>query len=144
VRLTPIIERLQQRAPQFKLIGGSAQLQSLSDNLPAIPALFVAPSNEAPEASPWINGPLIEQRVVVQFATLIACQNMDDVTGEAALLTLEDLREAVRDALMGWSPLPEFDNIEWSGGDFLSFDTNMVLWWADRYRTAYTERKVTQ
>lgn len=138
MNLTPIIDRLRDEVPALKIVGGAAQFERALGGLTALPGAFVLPASEVASESPFMDG-TVEQRVSAEFAVVIAARNLADDEGAAAVEALEPVRVAIRSALLGWKVSADLDSAEFRGGDFLAFD-NGVLWWSDRYGTAFTLR----
>lgn len=140
MNLTPIIDRIRDEVPALKLVGGAAQFERALGGLTALPAAFILPAAEAAEPSPFMDQ-LVQQQVGAEFSVLVAARNLADDEGAAAVEALEPVRVAIRAALLGWPPTDEHDSCEFRAGELVAFD-NGVLWWQDRYSTAFLIRSV--
>ncbi len=140
MNLAPIAMRLQDEVPALKLTGGAAEFERATQQLAAMPAAFVLPASETGEASPFMSQ-IVQQNVLLQFVVLIAVRNLSDDDGTAAVESLDPIRNAVRDALLNWTPEGAEQGCEFRAGAMLRF-SNGVLWWQDTYATAYIIRSV--
>jgi hypothetical protein len=138
VNLIPVIARLRDAVPILLLVGGAAKFEQALAGLTTLPAAFVLPATETGGPSPYMDQ-TVEQAIAAEFAVLIAVRNLADDEGEAAVGSLQPVREAVRQALLNWAPAIDYDGCEFRAGELLAFD-NGVLWWTDRYGTAYLIR----
>lgn len=140
MNLEPIIERIRDECPVFKLVSGAADFARLSGALTTVPAAFVLPAAESAEPSPFGNQ-LVQQEVRDDFVVVIAARNLADATGLAANETLQPLRDVLFDALLAWVPAEDYANIEFRRGEFSAFD-NDILWWADTFLTGHMIRSI--
>lgn len=137
--MTPlIVERLRLEVPRLRLVGGAAQLARARDGVTTLPAAFVLPAAETGEGNQFGNQ-IVQQRVTGDFVVLLAVRNLADGEGAAALESLKPVRDAVREALLGWQPRADADNLEFVRGDLIDFPDDL-LWWGDTYRTAFDIR----
>lgn len=136
--IAQVIARLQSQCPVLKMVGGASSLERAMAGLPAFPAAFVMPIKETADESPFMDQ-LTQQRVLTQFVVVLAVRNLADDEGVAAAGTLWEVRERVRDALLGWTPDAAESNIEFVGGELSAFE-NGFLWWEESYRTIQTYR----
>lgn len=137
MNVAPVVDRLAEQVPTLRLVGGAAQFERALQGLTAMPAAFVLPARESASEGEFMSQ-LVQQQVTAEFAVVIACRNLADSEGAAALEALDPIRVAVRDALLGWAPA-DHDGCEYVAGEFAEF-ANGVLWWTDTYRTAYLIR----
>jgi hypothetical protein len=138
VNLAPIIEQLRVCVPALRLVGGAAQFERAAGALTTLPAAFVLPTKESAAESAFMDQ-LVEQLVNAEFVVVVAVRNLTDDEGAAAVESLEPVRTAVRDALLGWQPAANAHGCEYASGEIFEFG-NGVLWWQDTYRTAYLIR----
>lgn len=131
-----IINRLKAEARALKLVGGAADFASASETSPrAHPAAYVLPLHERTRGDEEI-GCGITQVVEATFGVAIAIVNVSDAKGGAAAADLDAIRQAVREALLGWAPDGSEDGFEYAGGALLGFVGN-ALWWQDAYSILY-------
>jgi hypothetical protein len=141
VKLNSIMARLVDEVPSFRLVGGAAEFERAANALAALPAAFVLPATDTAEENNFM-GQLVQQKVTLRFAVLIAARNLADDEGAAAVESLEPLRAAVRDALLNWRPDGADDGCEYANGSLVAF-TNGTLWWQDFFTTTYIIRSAT-
>lgn len=123
----------EQAAGSFAFIGTVADLDAALAGLPrAAPAAYVlllAESAEDPDLAS-----LHHQRLRLEFAVVIVCQNLRDATGAAASADLQARRLQVRAALMGWVPdAANGETVAYTAGRLLAFRDQLV-WWTDEFR----------
>lgn len=115
----------------LKTIGGSADLDAAMEGTVSVPSLYVMPLAESADANILIGANA--QRITQAFGVVLVVANRRDATGKAALQDLAALRTPLRDALVGWAPVPENgEQIQYSAGRLLKFDDGR-LWWADDF-----------
>lgn len=129
MRLLPYINRLKSEvAPLNNRVEPAKSLVALPDNEinNDLPICFVYTMEESSGENQTING--ISQEASKTFAVMYACQN---AAGESE--HLEDLRDAVKAALLGWTP--DEDNISpisYERGKILD-TSKRVIWWIDYF-----------
>lgn len=138
--LAPIIERLRGEVSALRFVGGAADLPAATEELKQTPAAFVIPLTDAATRNADATGS-VTQQITARFGVLLAAQNLRDARGEAALTTLEPLRLAVREALVGWVPAGFEDPCEIVAGRIMSL-SDRVLWWQDDFLSMFIYRKV--
>ena len=138
MNLDTVIARLESECLALKLVGGSANFEQAVAALATFPAAFVLPAKEAGAPNEWASQ-VVEQRVQVDFAVVLAVRDLTDSQGSKAHDALFPVRGPVRDALLNWTPDGCEEGISFVSGDLMAFD-NGVLWWADTYRTGYMIR----
>lgn len=138
---TPWIARLKALAPLLKQrVDGAAEFAAVKrDSVPRTPCAWVIPGSETGGSNDLDNA--YSQEVVEEFVVVTAIRNVRDGTGEAAHDDLTAVRREQKQALINWQPDEEHAPAEYKGGRLLMFG-NGLLYWADRYRTAYEERRV--
>lgn len=129
MRIRPIITQLETAttADFFKAIEAASSInlvESISANCPSV---YVHPVSENPQTSQLITG--VHQDVEERFAVLIAAQNI-----QAASEPLEDARDEIKTALVGFQPSADHDYIEFVSGEVVDVDKG-VIWWRDIYKT---------
>ncbi|WP_421793514.1 phage tail terminator protein [Hydrocarboniphaga effusa] len=130
MRLGPIKARLIEQVPEFKTIAGAPTLAMAmkTGNFTHSAYIFISKVNA--EANGLVNK--ISQRVPVEVSVAYWVRNVSDSTGEAALDDVEDLRLAVLEALLGWTPAEQIEPFLYRGGSVVSSQFGAVLW-ADQY-----------
>jgi len=121
-------------------VAGAADLAALLGGaIRATPAAWVVPLAESGGANELIGA--LHQQLTVTVGVVVACRNVADATGDAAIAELTDLRRAVREALLNWTPadLPGGEPFRFLRGGLLSF-ANAIVWWQDQFQVRYTLR----
>ena len=126
-----IIVRLK-TAPVLKLVAGAADFSAASKSRPkALPAAYVLPLSERVLHNDGL-GDDVTQVVEATYGIALALSNVSDAKGGAAAIDLDTLRDAVREALLGWCPAGCEDTFSYAAGALLGF-ANQVIWWQDAY-----------
>lgn len=128
MKLNLLIQALRQRCPSFQnRVAGAAEFKRLPENstLP-VPAAFVIPLDDEPE----INRSQTGYRQIIRdvFAVVVVLSNVADERGQAAGTALHDIRAELFRALLGWNPEPEYDGIEYEGGQLLGMDRSRLFY----------------
>ena len=98
----------------------------------ATPGAFVVPLSDLPAQDEAFTGQTL-QRVLSKYSVVLVVDNKRDSTGGAASDELEQLRQAVRTALLGWMP-PGFEAPLTAGpGNLIDLDNGRV-WWGDEFQ----------
>jgi hypothetical protein len=132
MRILPVIARLKaQSALLDNRVEPAQSVTALSDDEIAsdLPIAFVYPAKENAFESNTVG--ITSQRVPKRFCVLIAAANSDGVDEP-----LEDVRDQIKAALIGWPPSSTHGEIEFVEGDVIEVSTR-VIWWRDTY-TTYT------
>ena len=132
--LTPILVQLRSQVPSgtFRQIGGAIELDAAIQAAPVTPCVYVMPLADQPD-DPFLAS-ATDQFVRRTFSAVICVSNRADATGGTADTELQGKRQAVRAALLGWTPEADpGDPISYRGGRLLRFEDGR-LWWADEYQ----------
>lgn len=135
-----IIARLKAQVTALKIVAGAADFAAAAPEVKQTPSAFVLELANRPTGNALATI-AVSQENTVRFGVVIAVQNLRDPRGEKAHTDLRTLRESVMTALLGWQPDPDYDVVEYAGGQLLQLD-NLVLWWQDDYLTRILERSV--
>lgn len=126
-------------AGPFRLIEGALELEALTDKPPAqTPALYLLPLSEIGGDNNRANA--VSQRVALVFGTVLVLRRHGDAAGAAKLDALAPLRQAVRDALLGWTPDQHHDVVTFHSGRLADMG-NGAVWWLDAWQTSTHYRK---
>lgn len=134
----------------LKLVEQVVQIQPDNSLLKSVyPVAYVLPSADVAGANNLLNA--VSQEITATFAVFIAVRALKH-EGASVRQGLQEVREEVMGALLGWT-LGEYDEptgvwtpdgrytpIEYVRGRAVSM-TDMVMWWADEYRTRFEVRK---
>lgn len=103
--LAAAIERLHAQVPTLRLVGTAADLRTALDAKPnATPAAFVLKEESSRPAAGASNGVLV-QMCSVSVQVVLMVQNVRlGAAGEGARQQMDSLIQAVRGALLKWSP----------------------------------------
>lgn len=133
MRLGPVIARLAAQCPGLRHVEGAAEYAQLVDAVLDPPCAYVLALAEDAGSNGLANA--VSQRITVRFGVLLCVRSLADATGAAGVEVLEDLRDEVRAALLGWAPA-DAEPIEYAGGALLDV-VDGELWWQDGWRTAH-------
>lgn len=128
MKLGPIIVRLRAQVAAFSdRVGGATELAVAAEDSKelAVPHAFVYRLNDAPETSDEIGAGT--QAMDESFGVLVAVSNTGDVRGAGADDALDTLRDAILDALKGWSPDGDHQEFEYRG--FETVELNRARVW---------------
>ena len=128
MNLTAVIEHLRERAPIFaQRVAGAALFGSLPEvsNL-QMPAAYVVPLDENPDQQQSSNS--YRQTVEDSFAVVVVLSNVADERGQGAISSVHDIRKILFQALVGWEPGEEYDQIEYDGGALLQMDRERLYY----------------
>lgn len=138
MKLAPIIAQL--RPLGFKTLGGAMEFAALRTAPGRLPAAYVVPESDDAAANRYASG-AVDQRVTETWSIVVVLDAARRAGAEAISEELEDWRQAICAALIGWTH-PEASNVtEYAGGRLLSAD-GTTLAWALRFRAPYHLRKV--
>lgn len=122
MNISLIIDAMRVRCASFGgRVAGAAEYTNLPKNAALItPCAFVLPLDDAPEAQRSENA--YRQLVRESFAVVVALDNTADPRGQAAATSLHALRAELWRGLLGWKPEPDYNGIEYEGGQLLDMD----------------------
>lgn len=94
-----------------------------------IPALYVYPGDDDSEDAGFDGqvGSMVTQTANVA----IVCSITD----------FEDLKKAVRQALIGWSEGAVYTDLEWQSGSNMGFSKGNIVWWQEVFINQYQIRE---
>lgn len=135
MRMAAVVTRLLDQCPDVRQV-----LSALSATVPAsYPAAYVLPIAERAAPNEWEG--THRQRVEARFGVEIMVNHVAQAaSGGPAQDGLEDVREAVLAALVGWSPGDAFEPIDFAGGRLVAFQAGRAVW-RDEFTTAYLKEK---
>lgn len=120
--------RIQQQAGRlFAKVGEVADLAALEALPRVFPVAYVLPGSESGEPAPQIRQQTQAHAVVVEvvYVTRVA----GDASGARAVAGLHPLREAVQDAIVGWTPPESGGNrIQFVRGALTSAEDGVIVW----------------
>jgi hypothetical protein len=125
----------------LKAIGKAGDIDTAmkqSRGAPVTPAAFVVPIGDTAQPN-RLATIAVSQMVTMTFGVVLAVRDVSDAKGGKATATLEDVRDAVRGRLVGWSPSPADDLVELVSGGLVVLIAGTV-WWLERYRTGFQLR----
>lgn len=140
--LAEIVARLDASVADLKTVQGAAEFAALRGEAPPRerqPAAYVLPLVDAAGRNDLVNA--IRQNVVARFGVVLALGNLRDPHGATASVAIEGVRDAVRDALLGWAPTAEHDPVVYAGGRMVGLKDG-VVWWQDDFTTAFSVSSV--
>lgn len=103
-------QRLREQVAALRLVGNAADLSTaLSAQPKAVPAAFVLRSERGERPKGFTSGTLV-QNINVSLQVVLWVRNYARAgTGSGARGEMDAVQQAVRQALVGWSPAPQFD-----------------------------------
>ncbi len=136
----PWIDRLKSEASQLNgRVEGAVEFAAVKkESTQQTPRSWVVPARETASPSDLENA--TSQNTREEFLVITAVRNVRDGTGKAAHDELREIRREQKDALIGWELDEDHEPVEFIDGRPVLF-SNGVIWWIDRYRTAYEERR---
>ncbi len=118
--------------PVLREIGGAAAYVAI-DTLPPLhlmPAAYIVPLAETAQPR---QADALPQVVQLTFGIILAvAAERADPTGGHAVIRIEPVRQALRDALMGWTAPGAETACAYAGGDLLRVEAD-GLWWQDSF-----------
>lgn len=119
-------------------VGDAADLAAIKRETMKYPSAYVVPLADKGGPNDLDTG-LVEQRREPRIGVVMVVRNVRATKGATALSDVETLRQAIDDALLGWSPEAKYDPMLFASGKLLSME-NGVMFWQDEYTTAYLRR----
>lgn len=136
----PWIARLKAQVPQFAGVGGAADLAAaINQANPRTPWAYVVPLRMSAGAN-QVTVAGVTQRVTEQVGIVIAVRNVATASGKRSLDALLPLREAMQQALIGWTQDENHEEVIFVRGQLVDF-SNRVLWWQDEFSASYYIRR---
>jgi len=124
MRVLAVAERLRAECPALKQVLAALSAAAAPK---AYPAAYVLPLAE--RAAPNEFGGAHLQKVTARVAVELMVKHAgQEAGGAAASESLEDLRDSVLGALLGWSPGAGFDTFDFASGRLVSIDPGFVVW----------------
>ncbi len=123
----------------FREIAGAADLRSLLKSRVAQNGCYVFRLRNRAGQNQLDNG--TSQRVVESYAVVVVTTNRRDERGGDSSDANEALCQQVDAALLGWTPDPDAEPMEYGGGQLVSMQ-NGSFYWQEVYTTARYRRAV--
>lgn len=135
--LTAVIDHLKSHVPALKLVGTLSEIDT--ETVPAqVPAAFVLPIRDA--ATPARIAAGAHRQELTEICGVLLCVSRP--SGPArAVLDLEDLKELVRQALIGWQPSGSSGGdgttaCDYVSGALVDAKPGGIVWWLLQFSTA--------
>lgn len=135
MRILPIIAHLKAECPLLvNRVEPAKSLTALSDDeiKTGLPIAFVYATKESGTADGLIGQ--TTQHLHKLFSVIIAAKNADDSSE-----FIEDVRDQIEHALIGYQPDSKHQPIEFVGGEIVNV-TSSIVWWKDTYKTSTYNR----
>ena len=131
---TEIVDRLRaQSMPPLAMVEAAASVAAALDRPPeATPAAYVLWQDDDPAANRLANA--VRQTVDSNWAVMVAMRNVSDGRGAAAAADLDDVKTAVRTALLGWQAPSASGVFIYLAGGFAGTDDSHA-WFQLSYQT---------
>lgn len=129
-----VIARLEDTCmPPLLIVEGALDLAALLD-APQVktPAAFVLPVSERADPNSLANSH--SQRVFCRVGVALALKLPNTTTGRGGAAALQQMRNTVVTALLGWPPSPDHAGLSFVQGALVDLKKGMV-WWMDVYQT---------
>ena len=125
--------RIRDQVKALRHVGSSVDIDALLGNTAGIPvpAAVVVHIADQPHGASEFTGRQIQQ-VTSRFAVVFVLDNRRGALGAEANPALEQLRKAVRRALLGWAPEEAVGPLQAGPGSHIDF-VNARLWWGVEY-----------
>ncbi len=134
MRILPILQRLKDNV---ELLDGRVEQAKSLTSLPdseiktGLPIAFVYSSSDSSPGLVAFNS--AGQKVDVEFTVIIASRPVDIDNGTEAM---EDIRDEIKAALIGWDITPGGKAVGFVSGSVLDVSSKIV-WWADTYNASF-------
>ena len=112
----------------LRLVDGAVEYAALDAPPPLakMPAAYVVPLTSTPSDSNLVNA--VRQRVEETIGVVLLASRLSDPRGAAAAITVDGAKDAVRAALVGWTPEPGWEPVLMGPAALLDFDQGVVAW----------------
>lgn len=110
-------------------VGTAAEFAALQDNLPQpheLPAAYVVPTSDVGGKREDVT--TFTQLIDVTVGVILIVPAQGDRRGAAALEDIETVKNAVRDALVGWRPATAFTDVVFVRGALGGFPKRVIIW----------------
>ncbi|HFI3042877.1 TPA: hypothetical protein ACGP0M_003536 [Escherichia coli] len=132
MKLTPVIAALRARCPYFEnRVAGAAQFKNLPEvGKLRLPAAYVVPGDDSPgenksQTDYW-------QELKEGFSVVVILSNGRDERGQfASYDVVDDVRQMLFKALLGWNPEACGNPITYDGGTLLDLDRHELIYQFD-------------
>ena len=133
--ISEVITRIktQTDSTMLRTLGGALDYAKLK-SIPETPCAFIMPVHETAKNNAVAVG-TVRQAVNEQFGVILGLSANHESDGQQAENEIRSVRNAIKAALHGWQPTPNYNPITFVQGDLLDF-TDGVVWWQDIYATA--------
>lgn len=133
-----ILERLMEPGTKFRICGGAGDLADVTDQPPALPAVYAYVASEKSEPNERVNALL--QRTAVTVSIVIVTGNLSGLNNASAASDLENLKRYVRDQLLGFVPAGTKTPLEHVEGE-MQQALGGTVWFEDVFAGAYYQEK---
>ncbi|EJN7605160.1 TPA: phage tail terminator protein, partial [Escherichia coli] len=132
MKLTPVIAALRARCPYFEnRVAGAAQFKNLPEvGKLRLPAAYVVPGDDSPgenksQTDYW-------QELKEGFSVVVILSNGRDERGQfASYDVVDDVRQMLFKALLGWNPEACGNPITYDGGTLLDLNRHELIYQFD-------------
>lgn len=132
MKVTPIVAQLRQYCPGFAgRVAGGIDFEAVAASAKlSRPSAYVIPIGDKAGVNTIQTG--VQQDISDKFDVVLVLDTQDERGQEAADL-VHVFRAELWRALIGWKPGPEYDLIEYEGGELISINRNRTI-----YRFTFT------
>lgn len=130
-----IVARLRDQAmPPLAMVEAAASPQAAIERPPEItPAAYVLWADDSPSPN-RLSGKAVRQTVESTWSVMVAIRNVADGRGGASSADFDAVREAIRDALLGFQPPSAAAPFQYAAGGFAGTDDDST-WFQLSYTT---------
>ncbi|MDP3876014.1 MAG: hypothetical protein Q8Q50_03445 [Methylobacter sp.] len=139
MQLAPVIARIDAQLPTLKLVTAAATVPLAITALKVYPSACVVMPRGSASGNNLLNG--VSQQVKDEFLVVLACRNVTDMRGLAAMAEMDALRPLLNAALLNWVPAAAYDPIEYAGYQMVASQDGL-LFWADHFTSRHFVRSV--
>ena len=133
-----IEQRIRDTVPEFRDVGGGADIKAILAATNATPAAYVYRERNTAKANNAISA--VAQQRVETIGILVITRNVRDARGGANADDSEALCDLIEAQLLGYSPDDErYNRLEYIGGDLVLLKDGFHIW-----REAYQASRVTR
>lgn len=130
MQISPVVAQLQtvpELTGRVEIAGSIRQiLTELNSGKGPRWAWVISPGDDAGNNTLSAGG--IRQRVTDRYGVVLGCYDVSDRRGEAALLKVEALGQAVEPKLLGFIPAPGYTELTYRSGQMVGGTDGWVLW----------------
>ena len=134
-----IEDQIKAQVTDFREVAGAADLRSVLEGRVSAPACYIFRMRNRAGRNTLDNA--VSQRVEEAYAVVVVSQNRRDARGGDSSDANEALCDQVSTALLGWTPDPNAEPMEYNGGGLATIREGF-FYWQEVYKTVRYRRAV--